>query len=60
MEQDLESIMEKLQKELPNARILIISSNPVANGKPENSLGLNYLDYIHASERSSKRIIGII
>ncbi|MFY0803795.1 SGNH/GDSL hydrolase family protein [Peribacillus frigoritolerans] len=50
-EKDLESIMSKLQKELPNAKILIISPNPVANDKVENSLGLNYLDYIHASEQ---------
>ncbi|MEC0275506.1 SGNH/GDSL hydrolase family protein [Peribacillus frigoritolerans] len=48
---DLESIKTKLQKELPNAKILIISPSPVANGKTENSLGLNYLDYIHASEQ---------
>ncbi|MCP1154205.1 SGNH/GDSL hydrolase family protein [Peribacillus frigoritolerans] len=48
---DLERIMTKLQKELPNAKILIISPNPVANSKTENSLGLNYLDYIQASEQ---------
>jgi lysophospholipase L1-like esterase len=53
-EKNLESIMTKLQKELPNARILIISPNPVANGKTENSLGLNYLDYIQASEQVIK------
>lgn len=53
-EKDLENIMSKLQKELPNAKILIISPNPVANGKTENSLGLNYLDYIHASEQVIK------
>ncbi|MDQ0883001.1 SGNH/GDSL hydrolase family protein [Peribacillus sp. V2I11] len=51
---DLESIMTMLQKELPNAKILILSPNPVANGKTENSLGLNYLDYIHASEQVIK------
>ncbi|MFE4704821.1 SGNH/GDSL hydrolase family protein [Peribacillus simplex] len=51
---DLESIMTKLQKELPNAKVLIISPNPVANSKTENSLGLNYLDYIHASEQVIK------
>lgn len=50
-QKDLDSIMTKLQKELPNAKILIISPSPVANGKTENSLGLNYLDYIHASEQ---------
>jgi lysophospholipase L1-like esterase len=53
-EKDLESIMTKLQKEIPNAKILIISPNPVANGKTENSLGLNYLDYIKASEQVIK------
>ncbi|CAH0321904.1 hypothetical protein SRABI80_04856 [Peribacillus frigoritolerans] len=53
-EKDLESIMSKLQKELPNAKILIISPNPVASGKTENSLGLNYLDYIQASEQVIK------
>ncbi|MES1038103.1 SGNH/GDSL hydrolase family protein [Peribacillus simplex] len=53
-EKDLESIMAKLQKELPNAKILILSPNPVANGKMENSLGLNYLDYILASEQVIK------
>ncbi|MED4635296.1 SGNH/GDSL hydrolase family protein [Peribacillus frigoritolerans] len=51
---DLESIMTKLQKELPNAKILILSPNPVANDKTENSLGLNYLDYIQASEQVIK------
>ncbi|WJE46153.1 SGNH/GDSL hydrolase family protein [Peribacillus frigoritolerans] len=51
---DLESIMTKLQKELPNAKILILSPNPVANGKTKNSLGLNYLDYIQASEQVIK------
>ncbi|PHD75794.1 hypothetical protein COF64_11465 [Bacillus sp. AFS043905] len=50
----LERIMTKLQKELPNAKILIISPNPVANSKTENSLGLNYLDYIQASEQVIK------
>ena len=53
-QKDLESIMTKLQKKLPEARILIISPNPVANGKTENSLGLNYLDYIQASEQVIK------
>ncbi|MGE7182746.1 SGNH/GDSL hydrolase family protein [Peribacillus sp. NPDC006672] len=53
-EKDLKNIMTKLQKELPNAKILIISPNPVANGKTENSLGLNYLDYIQASEKVIK------
>ncbi|MGW6662148.1 SGNH/GDSL hydrolase family protein [Peribacillus sp. NPDC055009] len=53
-QKDLESIMTKLQNELPNAKILMISPNPVANGKTENSLGLNYMDYIHASEQVIK------
>ncbi|MDQ7862006.1 SGNH/GDSL hydrolase family protein [Peribacillus frigoritolerans] len=53
-EKDLESIMAKLQKELPNAKILLLSPNPVANGKSENSLGLNYLDYIKVSEQVIK------
>ncbi|CAH0174832.1 SGNH/GDSL hydrolase family protein [Peribacillus simplex] len=48
----LESVMTKLQKELPNAKIPIISPNP--NGKMENSLRLNYLDYIQASEQVIK------
>ncbi|MED3711664.1 hypothetical protein P4502_21025 [Peribacillus frigoritolerans] len=46
--------MTKLQKELPNPKILIISPNPVANSKTENSLGLNYLDYIQAPEQVIK------
>lgn len=53
-EKDFKKIMSKLQKRLPNAKILIISPNPVANGKTENSLGLNYLDYIQASEQVIK------
>ncbi|WP_207196147.1 SGNH/GDSL hydrolase family protein [Peribacillus sp. TH24] len=53
-EKDLKNIMSKLQKELPNAKILIISPNPVGNSKTENSLELNYLDYIKASERVTK------
>ncbi|PKF89122.1 hypothetical protein CW306_07275 [Bacillus sp. BA3] len=53
-QKDLESIMAKLQKELPNAKILILSPNPVANGKTENSLGLSYLEYIKASEQVIK------
>ncbi|WP_249598489.1 hypothetical protein [Peribacillus frigoritolerans] len=44
--------MTKLQKELQNANMLIIS--PVANSKTENSLGLNYLDYIQAPEQVIK------
>ncbi|ASS96082.1 SGNH/GDSL hydrolase family protein [Peribacillus simplex] len=51
-EKDLENIMTKLQKELPNAKILIISPNP--NSKMEYSLGLNYLDYIQAFEQVIK------
>ncbi|MFS0892087.1 hypothetical protein [Peribacillus frigoritolerans] len=43
--------MTKLKKELPNEKILIISPSSVSNGKTENSLGLNYLDYIHASDQ---------
>ncbi|WP_176527597.1 SGNH/GDSL hydrolase family protein [Peribacillus butanolivorans] len=54
-EKDLKNIMSKLQKELPNAKILIISPNPVANSKTENSLELNYLDYIKDSERVIKK-----
>ncbi|USK78812.1 SGNH/GDSL hydrolase family protein [Peribacillus frigoritolerans] len=54
-EKNLKNIMSKLQKELPNAKILIISPNPVANGKTENSLGLNYSDYIQASEQVIKK-----
>ncbi|WP_258831570.1 SGNH/GDSL hydrolase family protein [Peribacillus frigoritolerans] len=53
-QKDLESIMTKLQKELPNTKILIISPNPVANVKMENSLGLSYLEYIQASEQIIK------
>ncbi|MGY3313434.1 lysophospholipase L1-like esterase [Peribacillus simplex] len=53
-EKDLKNIMKKLQKELPDAKILIISPNPVANSKTENSLGLDYLDYIQASEKVIK------
>lgn len=53
-EKDLKNIMSKLQNELPNAKILIISPNPVANSKTENSLELNYLDYIKTSERVIK------
>ncbi|MFD6210728.1 hypothetical protein [Peribacillus sp. NPDC060253] len=43
--------MTKLQKGLPNAKILIISPNPVANSKAENSLGVSYFDYFQASEK---------
>ncbi|MFJ7363431.1 SGNH/GDSL hydrolase family protein [Peribacillus frigoritolerans] len=53
-QKDIESIMTKLQKELPKASILILSPNPVANGNMENSLGLNYVDYIQASEQVIK------
>ncbi|MFP3510699.1 hypothetical protein SB775_13760 [Peribacillus sp. SIMBA_075] len=48
--------MSKLQKELPDAKILIISPNSVANSKTGNSLGLNYLDYIQTSEKVIKTI----
>ncbi|TVX79120.1 SGNH/GDSL hydrolase family protein [Peribacillus simplex] len=54
-EKDLKKIMSMLQKELPNAKILIISPNPVANSKIENSLYLNYMDYIKVSERAIKK-----
>ncbi|SNS62680.1 Lysophospholipase L1 [Bacillus sp. OK838] len=53
-EKDLKNIMTNLQKELPNAKVLMISPNPVANSKTENSLGLNYLEYIQASEKVIK------
>lgn len=49
-EKDLENIMAKWQKELPNAKILMLSPNPVANSEMKNSLGLSYLDYMKASE----------
>ena len=43
--------MNKLQKKLPNSKIVIISSNPVANNKNKNNIGLNYLDYIKESKK---------
>ncbi|AOH55878.1 hypothetical protein ABE28_016065 [Peribacillus muralis] len=52
---DLEKIMAKWQKERPNAKILMISPNSVANGEMENSLGLSYLDYMNASEDVIKK-----
>ena len=54
-EQDLKNIMSKMQKQLPNAQILIMSPNPIATNKNENSLGLTYLDYIKESEKVIKK-----
>ncbi|MEH7249109.1 SGNH/GDSL hydrolase family protein [Neobacillus niacini] len=48
--QDLESIIAILQKELPNAKIYIMSPNPIVNAENKNSIELTYLDYISASE----------
>ncbi|MFB6466844.1 SGNH/GDSL hydrolase family protein [Cytobacillus sp. Hz8] len=47
---DLTEIMDKVQRELPNAKIIIMSPNPIANSKNKNSLGLEFSDYIRASE----------
>lgn len=59
-EKDLKNIMSKLQKKLPNAKILIISPNPVANGKTKNSLGLIIWIIFKLQRRSSKQINGLI
>jgi lysophospholipase L1-like esterase len=47
---DLESIMSAIQKGMPDAKIFIMPPNLTANMENKNSLGLNYLDYIKASE----------
>ncbi|MFD2442789.1 SGNH/GDSL hydrolase family protein [Bacillus sp. CGMCC 1.16607] len=52
-EKDLNEIMSKLQKGLPNAKIMIISPNPIANNNA-NRLGATYLDYISESEKIIK------
>ncbi|RFU64755.1 SGNH/GDSL hydrolase family protein [Peribacillus glennii] len=49
--EDLKNIMSILQKSLPNAKILIMSPNPISNSKNKNELGLTYLDYIKESEK---------
>ncbi|WP_285765486.1 SGNH/GDSL hydrolase family protein [Peribacillus sp. SI8-4] len=54
-ENDLENIMVKWQKERPNAKIIMLSPNPVANNDMKNSLGLSYEDYIKASEADIKK-----
>ncbi|MEI2472482.1 SGNH/GDSL hydrolase family protein [Peribacillus frigoritolerans] len=54
-EKDLINIMSNFQKKLPNTKILMISPNPVANSKTENSIGFNYLDYIKVSEKIIKK-----
>lgn len=54
-ENDLINIMSNFQKKLPNTKILMISPNPVANSKTENSIGFNYLDYIKVSEKIIKK-----
>jgi lysophospholipase L1-like esterase len=48
--QDLQNIMAELKTGLPNARIFIMSPNPVVNKDTKNSLGLTYMDYINASK----------
>lgn len=48
---DMETIMSKLNKELPNSKIIIMNPNPIINPQNENSVGQKYLDYISESER---------
>ncbi|MFO1442618.1 hypothetical protein KDN24_05250 [Bacillus sp. Bva_UNVM-123] len=48
---DMETIMSKLNKELPNSKIIIMNPNPIINPQNENSVGQKYLDYISESEQ---------
>lgn len=48
---DINNIMSQLQKGLPNAKIIIMSPNPIVNSKNVNNLNLNYPNYItHTNE----------
>lgn len=46
---DLNQIMSSLQKELPDAKIIIMFPNPITNNENKNLLNLKYLDYIRES-----------
>jgi lysophospholipase L1-like esterase len=50
-DEDLVNIMSKIQNRLPHAKILIMSSIPIANSNNKNSLDLKYEDYINESEK---------
>ncbi|MDQ1144584.1 lysophospholipase L1-like esterase [Bacillus sp. SORGH_AS 510] len=47
---DLQNIMAALKTGIPNARIFMMSPNPIVNKDTKNSLGLTYMDYINASK----------
>ncbi|MDZ5473324.1 SGNH/GDSL hydrolase family protein [Bacillus sp. 31A1R] len=53
-QENLKEIMKMLQEGLPNSKIIIMSSNPIANSEDLNSVGLSYLDYIKGSEELIK------
>lgn len=48
---DIETIMSRLNKRLPNNNIIILNPNPIINPQNQNNAGHNYFDYISESER---------
>ncbi|MCI1590673.1 SGNH/GDSL hydrolase family protein [Heyndrickxia oleronia] len=52
---DIKNIISQLKKALPNAKIIIMSSNPIVNSKNMNSLNLNYLNYLKESDEMIKK-----
>lgn len=48
---DLEEIISTLHREIPDAKIIIMSPPPIVNGNNLNNLGLSYEQYIKESEK---------
>ncbi|WP_075981932.1 SGNH/GDSL hydrolase family protein [Bacillus massilinigeriensis] len=50
-QKNIEDIMSKIQKGLPNSKLLMMSPNPIVNSNNPNSINLSFLDYVKASEQ---------
>lgn len=48
---DIERIVSSLQSSLPEARIFVISSNPIVNIQNRNSQSFSYSDYLNESKK---------
>jgi lysophospholipase L1-like esterase len=48
---EIERIVSSLQSSLPEAKILVISSNPIVNSQNRNSQSLSYLSYLNESKK---------
>lgn len=46
---EMETLVSSLQMGLPNAKIILLSPNPIINSENKNNLKQTYLDYVNAS-----------